>query len=408
VGFLLHLVLPALALLSLALTLWQWVVARRFPLHQRSPRSSGLAPALTLLKPLKGCDHTTAECLRSWFLQEYQGPVQILFGVASAQDRVCGLVGKLLEEFPAADAKLVVCGPLRGANLKVSKLIELERLVRHELLVISDADVRVPRDFLANSVVALENETGVAPATASPVPMANPAAQRGGREACPGIGLVNCFYRLANPTTVAMRWEAVAINADFWSQVLQAASLKPLDFALGAVMVVRRQSLRDIGGFTALADCLADDYQLGHRIAALGQRLVLSPVVVDCLSPPMRWGAVWRHQLRWARTIRVCQPWPYFFSLLSNASLWPLLWLAAAPAWPSLAFATCCSLVRVSTALNLQHRLTQAPAHLRFAWLVPLKDLLQAALWLLAFVGNRIEWRGERMCLRRDGTLVRG
>src|SRR6185369_5879846 len=118
-----------------------------------------------------------------------------------------------------------------------------------------------------------------------------------------------------------------AINADFWSQVLQSRSLKPIDFALGAVMALRRQALNKIGGFAALSDCLADDYQLGHRIARCGYDIGLCPVVVECWSEPMGWKAVWKHQTRWARTIRVCQPVPYFFSMLSNPTLWPLLWL---------------------------------------------------------------------------------
>ena len=131
-----------------------------------------------------------------------------------------------------------------------------------------------------------------------------------------------------------MQWEAIAINADFWSQVLQSRSLKPLDFALGAVMATRRQHLQEIGGFAGLVDCLADDYQLGNRIARRGHSIALSPVVVECWSAPMGWAEVWKHQLRWARTIRVCQPAPYFFSLLSNATLWPLLWLIVKPAAP--------------------------------------------------------------------------
>ena len=205
-----------------------------------------------------------------------------------------------------------------------------------------------------------------------------------------------------------MQWEAIAINADFWSQVLQSRSLKPLDFALGAVMATRRQHLQEIGGFAALVDCLADDYQLGNRIARRGHPIALSPVVVECWSAPMGWAAVWKHQLRWARTIRVCQPAPYFFSLLSNATLWPLLWLIVRPAAPVWAFALCCWLVRILTALNLEQRLTQGRTLFAQAWLVPAKDLLQTAIWLLAFLGNRVEWRGRQMRLRRDGTLERG
>ena len=119
-------------------------------------------------------------------------------------DPVCKIVRELIAQNPGRDAQLVVCDRLSGANAKVAKLVQLEKLAKHDLILVSDADVRVPPDFLANIVAPLRD---------------------------PKTGLVNCFYRLANPATTAMQWEAVAINADFWSQVLQAASLKPLDFA---------------------------------------------------------------------------------------------------------------------------------------------------------------------------------
>jgi len=422
----LNLIFGALAVLSLALTLWQWLVAWRFPLHQRIATSTlNPQPPLTLLKPLKGCDPATEDCLRSWFTQDYPSPIQILFGVAAADDPVCGIVRRLLQEFPGRDAQLVVAPPLPGANAKVAKLAGLEPLAKHDLLVISDADVRVPADFLANLVAPLCQ----APLPLDPVRTRSTASvtlpeKNGTRwnaslpgSGVRGCGLVCCFYRLANPTTLAMQWEAIAINADFWSQVLQSRSLKPIDFALGAVMATRRQEVKEIGGFASLMDCLADDYLLGNRIARCGHSIAISPVVAECCSAPMGWADVWKHQLRWARTIRVCQPAPYFFSLLSNATLWPLLWVSWKPTVPVAACALVCFLTRIITALNLQQRLNvpghppgqfpqpRTPAAWRYGWLIPLKDLLQAAIWLLAFLGNRIEWRGRRMRLRSDGTL---
>lgn len=370
--------LGTLAALSLALLLWQWVAASRFPLHQRV-RADDFPPAVSLLKPLKGSDVATEDCLRSWFRQDYTGRVQILFGVASADDPVCDTVRKLLSEFPDRDAQLLICADGLGANAKVSKLIQLEQSARHDILLISDADVHVQPDFLSNAVVPLRE---------------------------PGVGLVNCFYQLANPSTVAMHLEAVAINADFWSHVLQAQSLKPINFALGAVMITRRKQLQEIGGFKALVDCLADDYQLGHRLAHRGYRIAISPVVVECRSGSMNWKAVWNHQLRWARTIRVSQPVPYFFSILSNPTLWPVVWAAAKPGVASVAFLAGCLLIRIWIGLGLQSRLTRSRAHFSWWWLIPLKDLFQALIWLLAFLGNRIEWRGQRMRLRRDGTLA--
>ncbi len=397
-----NVIFAALALLSLALTLWQWLAARRFPLHQRAADSS-FAPAVTLLKPLKGCDATTADSLQSWFNQNYAGPVQILFGVADPNDPVCGIVPELIEKNPGRDIQLVVCSETFGTNGKISTLAQLERSAKYELILASDADVRVPPDFLANVVALLRDDK---------------------------TALVNCFYRLANPVTTAMRWEAIAINADFWSQVLQASSLKPPDFALGAAILVRRKALTEIGGFKSLAHCLADDYQLGHRIAEKGHGLALCPMVVECWDAPMNWRDVWHHQLRWARTIRVCQPLPYFFSILANATFWPLLWLASE--LPGLSVNTArttdygffqtsgvgigipCGMIvaiaflltRIALAQNLQRRFTPERRLVSPFWLVPVKDLLQVALWFGAFLGNTVEWRGQRMKLRGDGTLM--
>jgi ceramide glucosyltransferase len=417
----------SLAVLSLVLLLWQWIVALRFPLHQRNPDTS-FQPGVTLLKPLKGCDSMTEECLRSWFTQDYRGSVQILFGVASADDPVCAIVRDLISQYPAADTQLIICGPLLGTNAKVSKLLQLERLAKHDLLVISDADVRVPRDLLANVVApfAASNpgsatddaerrclsrsrpESPEALESSAPrgyvgAAAAETAALRKPTKCIPG--LVNCFYSLANPTTLAMQCEAVAINADFWTQVLQAQSLKPLDFALGAVMVTTRQDLKSIGSLARLANCLADDYQLGNRIARTGKLVALSNVPVECFSEPMNWSAVWKHQMRWARTIRVSRPVPYFFSILSNPTLWPILWLAIAPGSLAAVFTALVLVTRILMALTSQARLTKRKTHPGYWWLVPIKDLLQAVIWAGAFMGNTVEWRGQRMKLLPNGEL---
>jgi ceramide glucosyltransferase len=368
--------------LSSLLLLWQWLAARRFPLHEKTP-ASGFAPAISILKPLKGCDETTAVSLQSWFHQSYAGPVEILFGVADAGDPVCEIVRRLMAENSGRPARLVVCENPAGANAKVAKLAQLQALAAHDLILISDADVRVSPDFLNSFVAPLRDEKNA---------------------------LVNCFYRLANPATTAMKWEAVAVNADFWSQVLQSRTLQPFDFALGAAILVRRHALEGIGGFAALVNCLADDFQLGRRIARNGHRIALCPVVVECWDTPQNWTQVWKHQLRWARTVRVCRPASYFFSILSNATLWPGLWLAAAASAGNFLCAAltvgCLLLLRIMLARNLQRRFTPERKSVSPFWLTPLKDLLQAALWLAAFLGDTIEWRGRKMKVNRDGTLV--
>jgi ceramide glucosyltransferase len=334
---------------------------------------------VTVLKPLKGCDEETAACLESWFTQDYPGPVQLLFGVEDERDGVCAVVRELLAAHPGREARLIVCHENLGPNPKVSKMVQLLRAARHDRIVISDADVLAPPDLLRNLTAGLEDES---------------------------VGLVNCFYSLAPTRSMAMAWEAVAINADFWSQVLQARSLGPMRFALGAVMITRRRELESSGGFEALLPYLADDYQLGNRIVRQGRRIELSPVVVECWSAPQTWKAVWSHQLRWARTIRASRPVSYFFSILGNPTFWPLLWVALQPGVLPAMTAAGCLLIRTTLSTSLQRRLTRRPAGLRNILMTLVKDLLQVLIWAAAFLGNRVEWRGHRLIVDARGHLT--
>jgi ceramide glucosyltransferase len=405
-------VLTALTLLSVGLLLWQFLAARRFPLHTRRTDLS-FTPAITLLKPLKGADGHTADCLRSWLTQQYPAPIQVLFGVADENDPVCKIVRALLAEFPQHDAELFIAPKRLGPNAKVSTLAQLWPRAKHEVVCVSDADVFAPSDFLAQSVATLRDR---------------------------GVGLVNCFYELSCPATLAMRWEALAVNADFWSQVLQANTIKRQDFALGAVMMARRETLARIGGFEPLLDYLADDYQFGRRIAASGARVELSPFVVECRDTPMRFAAVWKHQVRWARTIRASQPLAYFFSILSNVTLWALLLMAFGTArqialfgmtdrgavylapWRDAVSANSALVIeagygaslllglaavglRIFLGTSLAVRLTRRREYFDWCWLVPIKDLLQAGVWAAAFLGNTVTWGGRKFRITRGGRL---
>jgi ceramide glucosyltransferase len=347
---------------------------------------------------LRGVDAETRSCIESWFTQNYAAPTQLLFGVAAADDPVCPLVEDLIKSHPGRDARLILCAESLGRNSKVSTLAQLEQHARHDVLVVSDADVLVPPDFLVNVVAPLRDS---------------------------GVGLVSCFYCFSNPVTLAMRWEAIGTNADFWSQVLQAKSLAPLDFALGAAMATRRELVKAINGFRPLADDLADDYQLGRRIAGLGSRIELSPVVVECREAPASWKEAWQHQLRWARTIRFCRPPGWFFSILGNGTLWPLLWLLTLMAsrhtdaanfagasdmnqFARISIGICVAflIARVLFAISLHARLAQSAKDHWWFWLVPFKDLLGALVWLVSFLGNRIEWRGRCYQILAGGKLA--
>jgi len=400
-------ILSAFTLLSLGLLLWQYIAASRFPLHRRAAKGS-YAPAVTILKPLKGAEEHTAVCLRSWFCQNYKGPVQILLGVAETDDPVRFVVRELLKDFPSIDAELIFTAEPLGPNAKVASLAQLSRHAKYEVICVSDADVRAPEDFLINAVAPLQDS---------------------------GVGLVNCFYQVAGARTHAMRLEAVAVNADFWSQVLQSNTLVPQDFALGAAMLTRRDMLAKIGGFESLLDFLADDFQLGRRIVQSGARIELTPVVVECWDGTMSLRAVWNRQLRWARTIRVSRPVPYFFSILANAMLWATLLailgnlggfplfpdsahqdtglapgIPSAPAqvhvpWVLVVFVTVL-MTRVAIAAMLQRRLTRLGGAPKYWWLIPARDFFQIGIWLAAFLGNTVEWSGRKFRMTRDGRLI--
>lgn len=391
---LLTLGLPTLlAVLSLGIVTWQFLAAWRFPLHRRQP-GTGFAPSITVLKPLKGLDPEHSErCLRSWLAQDHTGPLQFLFVVADEADPVVPLVRRLIAEHPDRDARLLVFPERVGANAKVSKLAQAEPLIRQELVLVSDADVLAPPDLLSQMVLPLQD---------------------------PGVALVHCFYRLANPCNTAMEWEATAVNADFWSQVLQSRTLAPMDFALGASMLMRRSALQGIGGFRAVADHLADDFQLGHRIAAAGGRIELTPVVVECLDTPTGWKAIWTHQVRWNRTIRVCRPGPYIASILANGTFWNAL--AAAVVWvhpsvppqgrgPWLGLFMGLVIVRSAMAHALAWRLSALPGRDRrgdpfvFGMAIA-KDLLGAAVWAAAIFGDTVHWRGIDYTVDREGRLT--
>lgn len=394
-----------LTLLSLGLNVWQWLAARRFPLHQPVPTAKNL-PAVTLLKPLKGCDEHTESCLRSWLVQDYPAPVQVLFGVKDADDPACEVVRKLIAEFPQHDARLVICPEALGPNPKVSTLMQLEPLIGRAALaaqddieravetavparaiVISDADVKVPSGYLKEAMTVLQRD---------------------------GVGLVNSFYRLANPQNRAMWLEAIAVNCDFWSQVCQSNSLRPMKFALGAAMALRADTLKEVGGCQALVDYIADDNRLGLLVHRAGQRVELTNAVVDCYSGPMTFRQVWDHQLRWARTIRVCEPVPFFFSVLANPLVWSLGWLPASlplrdAGWSLVALGGLAAYagIRLLTAHANFRKLTNAcPPRWKLVQLVDQKDALTFVWWLLAFLGNTIVWRGRRHRILKEGRLA--
>jgi ceramide glucosyltransferase len=218
----------------------------------------------------------------------------------------------------------------------------------------------------------------------------------------PKAGLVTCLYRARGASWPA-RWEALGIATDFAPSVLVARALGIAEFALGSTMALRAADLERIGGFAAIGDYLADDYQLGERIASLGLRIEMSPTVVETHLSGESWGEVWRHQLRRARTIRASRPGGYLGYVITNASVWAAVAIAAG-AWQvalaSLAMRMAAGVVTVAFVLRDREAA-------RYWFLIPLRDLWGFAVWLAGLAGSTVEWRGETLRLTRDGRIER-
>jgi ceramide glucosyltransferase len=217
----------------------------------------------------------------------------------------------------------------------------------------------------------------------------------------PRVGMVTCLYRASGDTAPA-RWEALGVATDFAPGVLVAPLVGIDGFALGSTMAFRREQLDAIGGFAAIRDYLADDYQLGMRIAGLGYRTMLAPVVVETHLGGDTWGDVWRHQLRWSRTIRVSRRAGYCGYLATQASFWAIVAACAAQWWPAgIALAA-----RLATAWLVGGAvLGDRTVRLRL-WLVPIRDLWGFAVWIAGLVGDSVQWRDQKLHLSPDGRIV--
>ena len=336
-------------------------------------------PGISVFKPLKGLSPLSRECLTSFLTQDYQS-FQVLFGVRDPDDPVLALLRELARTHPRCDLSVVICPEDLGLNPKISTLRQLMPLARYDLLVIADGDVMVGPDYLAQVAASFRQ---------------------------PGVGLVSCPYRAGPSQTLGSALEALTIAADFIPSVAVANYVEGIRFALGATMALTRQALTAIGGLAPLADFLADDYQLGFRIAQTGLQVKILPYVVETNNPEMSFSDYLAHQLRWARTYRVCRPAGYLAYGITHALMYSLAILLAtglAPwAW-GLAAATL--ILRVTLAGFSERRCLKGSLPLWAFALLPAKDLLAFGLWLASFLGRRVNWGGGSFRVTPEGKLA--
>jgi len=343
------------------------------------PRVESPSPGITVFKPLKGLEAATRECLISFLTQDYH-PYEVLFGVAHPQDPVLPLLRELQQAFSHREMEILICPQALGLNPKISTLRQLEPRARYDLLVLADADVKVGPDFLSVTAAALKE---------------------------PGVGLVTCPYRAGEAKTLGAGLEALTIAADFIPSVAVALQVEGIRFALGAAMATSRQVLSHIGGLAPLADFLADDYQLGFSVAQAGYRVRLIPQVVETRNPYMSFKEYLAHQLRWARTYRVCRPKGYLAYGITHALVYSSAFCLAWGLAPlSLGLLAGVLILRGGLAYFSEHFCLKGELPAAAFLLLPLKDFLSFGLWLLSFLGRRVTWQGARFRVTPEGKLA--
>jgi ceramide glucosyltransferase len=368
--------LPLGACTYYLLCLWG---ARQF---LRRPVNSdfSFAPPISILKPLKGMDPEIYASLRSHCLQEYP-EYEIIFGVNEASDPAIVWVQQLRREFPEHAIQLVVCPEILGGNMKVSNLVQMAHHARYDHWLVNDSDIRVEPDYLRRVVAPLRS--GV-------------------------VGLVTCLYRGVDGGTLGSHLEVLGISTDFCGGALAAVQIEgDVHFGLGSTLVFRRADLESVGGFTALVDYLADDYQLAQRLSEKGLEVYLSEVVVETFLPPYSWRTFWDHQLRWVRNVRDLRGWGYLGAGITFGIPWALIGLGvgAGARWAWSIFAMTLAL-RMLMAWIVGTRIAKDRQALRYFWLIPLRDFVGLVVWLAGFVGSTVVWRGNRFRLEQGKLKI--
>ena len=342
---------------------------------RKATANLAFAPPVTFIKPLSGVEPRMFAGLESHCRQDYPGPVEIVFGVHSIEDPAVGQVERLRLAFPHIPIQLIVCPQRLGTSGKISNLVQMLPHATHEHVIINDSDIFVPPAYL----------TGVMRYFADPL-----------------VGMVTAPYRCrtgadGREKTLWARLEALGISTDFIPGVLTARRLESgIRFGLGSTLAMSRSALTKAGGLEPLVDYLADDYELGKRIAAAGFHVELCGECVETTVPGYGLRDFWDHQMRWARSTRdsrklgyvglgvtYCVPWALFTVLASGGALW------------SFSLLTFAVLARVAVALSVGVGLLRDEQVLRDLWLLPVRDFFGLFFWLWSFAGDTVVWRGE-------------
>jgi ceramide glucosyltransferase len=366
--------LVGLASIGVIYTLLAASVVGRFA-STRGPRV-GQLPSVTLLKPLHFDSPGLEDDLDTFLAQDYPAPIQIVFGVQSPADPAIAVVNHLKARHPDIDIELVIDERRYGSNAKVCNLINMAERAKHGVLVLSDSDIAVPRDYLAKVVGALLQ---------------------------PGVGAVTCPYTGLAGGNAWSTLAAMGTSYDFLPNMVFGTWWGLANACLGSTIALRRASLDQFGGFEAFANYLADDYEIGRAVRQRGQRVVVLPLAVThrCTEETAR--ELTSHELRWSRTVRIVRPWSHASTVITHP--FPLAVLGVAfvglGAFP-LGVAAAALLARLILRFRVEKAFGGASGP---AWLMPVRDTISMMVFLASFFGQKVAWRGTRLKVEPSGAM---
>src|SRR5450631_357120 len=343
-------------------------------------RVAASLPPVTLLKPLCGAEPGLYEHLRAFCLQDYS-EYQIIFGVRDPADPARSVAERLAAEFPSLPIDIVVNPQQHGNNHKISNLINMLELARHEMLVMADSDAFAGPDYLAAVTAPLLD---------------------------PQVGLVSCTYRAVPTDEIWSRLGAMYINEWYLPSVLVAWLFGYEGYVSGQTMCLRHDTLRAIGGFREIANHLADDHRLGDLIRGLRLRVVLSPYLVKGVHHEQTLASLTRHELRWMRTIHVLRPWSFrmiFLSFTLPLAILGLILAAGSGVHSTAVWSLFGITALVRLVLYCRYRLTDDSHPFSELWLLPVRDGLLCWVWFRSFFTSRITWRGAEFDVDADGFM---
>lgn len=343
------------------------------------PFDATFHPPVTILKPVCGNDGNLYDNLATFCRQDYPN-FQIIFSVRDSQDAGISIINQIIHDFPELDIELVACDRIIGTNLKVSNLANAAVFAKHPILVLADSDVRVGSDYLQRVIQPFENQN---------------------------VGVVTCLYRSSAQGWVTII-EALRQTTEFSTGVLVSNQLENgIKYAFGQTIVIRKQVLTAIGGFEAIADYLADDFQLGYLPAQAGYKVILSDYVVEHELGVSTFSKAIKQQIRWACCIRVSRSWGYL-GLIFTYGIPTSLLLVAFTSGSILSWVVLLVIwvTRLAMAWVVGVVCLKDPLVRKYLWFVPLCDLFSFLIWCYCFVDNNIEWRGQRLRLAKDGKMI--